>query len=371
MSGNILNEDKSTLLKVLAEVKERDGLRADIQTMKQQRKRLLKQIQQEEKSIKDETLITLKKRKMELEDGYDRHLDKNRSDRKSVIDKKEKKKTERMNQRVKEETRSVYDEIKGYEADLKGLFRKNKVPSICSSKAYYALFAPSGFVEKLKMALILFGIFAAFPFVATLFLRGFVFSGTQNMKTLLTVLVPAIWIIVCLLLYFLIYIKTKIKHLEVIEEGRKIRDSIKACNKKIKAIDNSIKKDQDESVYKLDAYDKQVKKLDKEADSINEDRKNALKNFDEKTKSDIVDEINGRRKPKLEAMKKEKAELEQSIKQCEAKEADKSLKITNKYATYVGEDFCKADKLNDLLAIMEEHDLSTIGEAIAAYKGQR
>ena len=46
-------------------------------------------------------------------------------------------------------------------------------------------------------------------------------------------------------------------------------------------------------------------------------------------------------------------------------------KRQNKYAAILGEDLCRQDKLEDLIAIMQEGQANTVSEAIAVYKGQK
>ena len=58
------------------------------------------------------------------------------------------------------------------------------------------------------------------------------------------------------------------RNIELLKETRAIRDRIKANDKHAEAIKNSISKDQDESYYNLSSFDKKLKELDKEADSI-------------------------------------------------------------------------------------------------------
>lgn len=161
------------------------------------------------------------------------------------------------------------------------------------------------------------------------------------------------------------------RNIEVLKETRAIRDRIKANDKHIDAIKNSISKDQDESYYNLSSYDKKLKELDKEADSISDEKQDALKLFESDTKNIITDEINQRRLPELERLKDEKKELEKKIAQGEKKYSEMVLYISNKYAKYIGEDLCKEDKLSDLIALMEEGQADTVSEAINLYKGQK
>ena len=74
---------------------------------------------------------------------------------------------------------------------------------------------------------------------------------------------------------------------------------------------------------------------------------------------------------KDEEMKEEKANMENEIAAEEKRFSDQTLLIANKYAAILGEDLCRQDKLEDLIAIMQEGQADTVSEAIAVYKGQK
>ena len=92
--------------------------------------------------------------------------------------------------------------------------------------------------------------------------------------------------------------------------------------------------------------------------------------FEAETKQLIIDEINGRRLQTVDDMKAEKKELEEKIAKGEKMYSDKVLQITNQYASYLGEELCREDKLSSLIAIMEEGQAATVSEAINLYKGK-
>lgn len=184
-------------------------------------------------------------------------------------------------------------------------------------------------------------------------------------------LTVAIVVVLQLIIYFAIFNATKVKHADVLKQARSIKDKMKANDKQADAIKHSINKDKDESAYNLDAYDEKLANLEDEADSISDEKKEALKVFEDETKQAIIDEINGRRLQTLEDMKAEKKALDEKITKGEKKYSEKVLQITNQYASFIGEDMCKEDKLNDLIAIMADEQAETVAEAINVYKGQK
>ena len=150
--------------------------------------------------------------------------------------------------------------------------------------------------------------------------------------------------------------------MDAMTQARSIRDKMIANKKQANAIRHSINKDHDDSQYNLDAYDEKMDNLDAEADAIGKEKQEALRSFEE---------VNNRRLPALEAMKEEKANMENEITAEEKRFSDQTLLIANKYAAILGEDLCRQDKLEDLIAIMQEGQANTVSEAIAVYKGQK
>ena len=371
MPENVFNENADYLVSARDEVIKRDNMAAELEKMRMQQKRLSKNIASEEKSIADEIASTLKKRKQEIAATYDDRLDDNRARKKKVASKRDKKKNQRVNERIEDETKHIRENDRELDVELKTLLKKNKVPSFCASKMYFYMFMPRG-VEILAMLFGFIVYFAAIPALVMEIVRRYVLEDKKDINMAFwCVLIVAVMVVIQLILYFVIYNSTKIKHNDVIKQARSIRDKMKANKRQMNAIKNSINKDKDESVYNLGAYDEKLADLDKEADTISDEKQGALKVFEDETKQLIIDEINSRRLQTLEDMKAEKKELEDNITKGEQLYSEKVLQITNQFASYLGEDLCREDKLSDLIALMEEGQAETVSEAITLYKGQK
>lgn len=372
MPENVFNEKADFLLQVRDEVAKRDSMAAELDKMKTYQKKLNKNIVAEEKSIADEIASTIKKRKQEISATYDDRLDDNRARKKKVASKRDKKKNQRMNERIEDETKHIKENNRDLEVELKTLLKKNKVPSYCSTKLYFIMFNPHGMGEIFAMLLSFLVYFAGIPGLVALLVKNFYLEGKKDInEAFWVVLIVALGVILQLIIYFLIFNSTKVKHGDVMAQARSIRDKMKANDRQADAIKVSINKDKDESAYNLDSYDEKMAKLDEEADTIGDEKKEALKVFEEKTKQLIIDEINGRRLQTLEDMKAEKKELEEKITKGEKMYSDKVLQITKDYASYLGEDMCKQDKLNDLISLMADGEAETVSQAISLYKGQK
>lgn len=372
MPENVFNEKEDYLISVRNEVRKRDSMGTELDRMRAQQKKLGKSIASEEKSISDEIAATIRKRKQEIADTYDDRLDDNRARKKKVESKRDKKKNQRMNQRIDDETKYIRENTRELEVEVKTLLKKNKVPSFCSSKLYFTMFMPRGIGEIGAMLISFLIYFAGVPAAVMFLIRKFVLEDKKDINMAFwCALIVAVAVVIQLLIYFMIFNTTKIRHNDIIRQARSIQDKIKANKRQADAIKNSINKDKDDSVYNLDAYDEKLSNLDKEADTIGEEKQESLRVFEEETKQLIIDEINSRRLQTLEDMKAEKKTLEDKITKGEEKYSEKVLQITNQFASFLGEDLCKEDKLSDLIALMEEGQAATVSEAISLYKGQK
>jgi uncharacterized protein (UPF0333 family) len=372
MAENAFNENREYLVAARDEVKKRDDIAARIDQLKGQQKKMSRSIASEKKSISDEISQTIKKRKQEITESYDKRLDDNRMRKKKVENKRDKKKAERINKRIEGETKHISRDTKELQVEIKSLFKKEGVPGYCAKHLFYIMFWPRGFVELMQAFLSYIIYFVGVPAVITFIFDKIIFEKKENINVAFwCVLVAAIVVILQLIIYFVLYNSTKNKHYSVIEQGRCIWDKIKANKRQEKAIRNSINKDKDESQYKLDAYDEQMSNLDGEADEIIREKKAALREFEEETVGHITDEINHRRLPKLESLEDEKRSLDNEIEENESMYSDQAMLVTKEYASYLGEDLCKYERIQSLISLMEDGHAQTVSDAISIYKGAK
>ena len=113
------------------------------------------------------------------------------------------------------------------EKELRRLFKENNVPVLCSSGLYYTMFMPKGIREHLRKLLYIVFFAVAIPGVVLFILWHTGFSYFHyDRRVLVTIAIAVIWVVFFIVIYFNIYVRTKIRYLEVIREGRKYRDAI-------------------------------------------------------------------------------------------------------------------------------------------------
>ena len=253
MPENVFNEKADYLVKAREEVVKRDNMAAELDKMRAYQKKLSKNITAEEKSIADEIASTIKKRKQEISSTYDERLDDNRARKKKVANKRDKKKNQRMNERIEDETKHIKQNNRELEVEMRTLLKKNKVPSYCSSKLYFLMFNPHGMGEIIGMLISFLIYFAGVPAAVAILVRNFVLEKKEDVNIAFwCVLIVSVVVVLQLIIYFVLYTRTKVKHGDIIKQARSIRDKMKANDRQADAIKVSINKDKDESSYNLD-----------------------------------------------------------------------------------------------------------------------
>lgn len=367
-SENVFNENQEYLIKAKELVTAIDDMQDGLEQARLSQKKTARSISQEEKGLADEISTTLKNRKNEIEDEYDKQLSSNGAKIRQLQSKKDKKKSERMGSRIESETAELNEKNRQLALKAKELYKQNHVSSFCNTGFFYCMFIPSGFGELVKLFLLIIVFCAGVPGVADLALM--LAFKSEDVNPLAYVVIALSVIIAEFILYFIVYNMTKVKYLDIVREGRKLRNRIKANNKQIHAIKSSITRDKDESVYNLGKYDEKLRELEGEREDISNRKMEAIKVFENDTKKVITDEITGRRQPKIDSLKGEQKRLESQINDMETRLSDMQTQLTDSYVTFLGRDLCTEEKLSDLIAIMNEGAAGTVSGAIEIYKGE-
>lgn len=370
MADRGFSERKEYLIKAKEELQKRDDIASQVSQLKSQTKKLNRNIASEEKSIADEINSTIKKRRNEILSAYDGRLGENRAKKKSVASKRDKKKEQRMGDRFDRETKHIRQNDRELRAEMHSLLRQNRLPSFCGKKLYFVMFDANG-MEEFGLKIIAFLVyFAGIPGILTLLFKAMFLNEKKDINVpFWCTLIAAIFVVIMLLVYFAIYNKTKHEHKEVLEQARSIQDKINANKRQTNAIRSSIHRDTDESQYNLGAFDEKLANLEQEADAINSEKQDALKTFEDETIKVITDEVNGRRLQGLEDMKQQRDKKEQELSQMESAYQEQLQLIAEQYATSLGNDLCRKDRLDILIKLMEDGEARTVSEAIAVLKG--
>lgn len=357
---NILSEGIETLNIIKRNLLELNECKEKTVQLTMEEKKLEKRIESKERDIQDEITVTVKKRKDEIEKTFDEQIDKTKSKMKKVLNKKEKLKDAKVSERIEEETGELVEENKKLFIDIKNIFKENSIPKIYNSSLYYCLYFPSNFKDFLIILVFIVIAFIGIP-------CGIYFGVLPERKIIYLIAIYFITVILICGLYLFINNISKAKYLDNIIQAKQLRIQIRANKRKVKAIKKSILKDKDESRYGLDKINQERMEMEACLKEIENQKQEAILNFENTTKLVIATEIKTKYQEELNNLKLNYENLHNEINQYDIKINEMILYMVNNYEAYIGKEFLRADKIDELIQLMETRGKATISEGLVAY----
>ena len=330
------------------------------ETLAQEEKKRLRVLETERKAVADAVNSTVKRRRDEIEKSYDDELGKLQDKLKRTRTRREKAKNQGIKERIKEETQELHAHNRELSVRMRTLFQSDRVPFVCKSPLYYALYFPRGFKEFLTV-LITFAI-------CFLLIPCGIYKLLPEQKTLYLAMIYGVDVVVFGGLYILIGNWTKDRHLAALQEGRSIRSLIAANNRKIAVITSSIRRDRSEALYDLEKYDDEISQMEQDLEETAKKKKDALNTFENVTKTILTDEITSNSRAKLEQLKEGHQEVESRLHYTETVIKEKRIFITDTYECYLGKEFLNPEKLDALKHILDNSTAVNLSEVIAEYR---
>jgi len=326
-------------------------------------KRLDKAIAAEKKSVQDLISVTVKKRKDEVESSYDKEISSSKENIKKITLKREKAKNQEIKERISDETAILREHNRELKMQRNTIFKQNGVPKFCNSTFYYSLYFTKTFKEFLILIVTVTMCFLAVPSAIYYFL--------PVKKTIYMVGIYFVTVILFGGIYMAINNMTKVKYLEILSRGRRIRNSIYANNKNIKIITRTILKDKNDKVYNLDNFDDEISRLEGEISAICKRKQEALSNFENVTKNIIADEITGNSSERIMKLQEQLYDISEKCKEAEAANKAQSILITDTYEIYLGREFLNEERLVKLIDIINNKEADNISEAIQVFRSNK
>lgn len=358
--SNLLSGGVDKLKEIKESLLELHGYEEKNNTLNASEEKLEKNIETLEKSIAEETQTTTRKRRQEIEDTFDKQIEKTRSRIKKIQDRRDKNKDKKVSQRVDTETALLKEENRTLNLEAKSVLKLKKVPAYCNTKFYYALYAPRCFTDFLIVIIMLLLILVAIP-------CGLYFFVLPDKKIMYLILIYVVTVIIFGLIYVIIGNHTKEKHPDEIKRVKGIRQTIRVNKRKIKVIKNNIRKDRDESAYGLENFDEELSKLNQEITEFATQKKEALATFDNTTIPVIAAEIQGENEDQLKGFKTRYEETQKEAKKAEINMKALAIKIASEYEAFIGKDLMSMERLDSLINIIQAGSANNISEAIAYF----
>lgn len=328
-------------------------------------KQLRRQLDAERKAAEDSIALTVKKRREEINSSYDKEIAKGQDRLRRARQKREKAKNQGMRERIAEETSALHAHNRELRLKLRSLLQKERLPRFCGSTWYYALYMPRTLKEVGMLILFILFFFAALPWGIYLLI------GETVRKSWMLIVIYLLDILGAGGLYLAVANHTKVGHLEAVRQGRLIRDTIYANQKKIRLITNTIRRDRNEAIYDLEKYDDEIARTEQELAEITRKKQEALSTFDSVTRNIISDEIWNNSKDKIDYLQEEQAKREQRLEAADQQIKSLSLEITDRYESYIGKEFMQPERLEELSRLIRSGQAANLSDAVSQYKAGR
>lgn len=354
---NVLAGGIETLYAMKESLLELEGYKEKSLELAKEEEQLERAILAKEKAIEDEINEVTKKRKDEIELSFEEQINKIKTRIKKVKNKKDKLKDSKISKRIEIETAELIEERRQLKEEMKSIFRIHHISRLHNNEFYYSIFMPQGLRDLLVIVITIL--------ICFLFLPVGIYHFLLPQKFIWIVLTYFITVIVFGGIYFRINHVTKEKNQAGAKKLKDVRKRLLQNARRIKAIEKSIRKDKDESVYGLDKYNKEIAQLESEFINITEEKKTALADFEANTKLIISKEIKERQKIELDELKRTYDKVYEEQRNAEEKVTKYSLDISRNYESFVGKENMSIVKIERLIEIMETGEVKKISEAIA------
>lgn len=341
-------------------VKELEQLKQKQEQLENDEQKLEKNLQAKQRAVADTITATLKQRTEEISKSYDVEISKAQEQLKKVRAKREKAKNQGVKERIEEDTATLVKENQDLASRMKLLFQNNHVPGYCRSGYYYALYFTRGIKEAGWLLLTLLICFLAIP-------CG-VYYLIPERKSFYLIIIYLAAILIFGGLYVTVGNRTKLKYMDVLKEGRTIRNKIRTNRREMKVIAKTIRKDKNEAVYNLQKFDDEIAQLTQDVDQTTRKKKEALNTFDTVTRTIISDEIMGNHKEELDQLQNSLEETTENLKAMRILIKETALSMTDHYEVYMGKEFMTQERLDSLDRIIRNGAAANISEAIVVFK---
>ncbi len=360
---NILYGDIEELKRIRDEIKAHEKVKTKVNDATLERDKYEKDIEAEEKLLADTIDATIKKRREQVVENFDKELKSAQDRLKKVRNKRDKAKNQGIEARIKAETAEIEQENKTLKEEIKTYLKLKKIPAVFNIDYLYGLFFPRGTKDLVNLLILAIIFIVALPTVII------------NVLSLHIIIEVILFIIIAALFpaaYVLVYRYARIKNKLIFMEKREQYLKINKNKAQIKRIKRRIKRDKNEEQYNLAGFDDDIVDIEDAINDIVNKKNIVLNEFEAITKNEIIDEINARELPKIESLKRELNRVSIELKGYNDTQKNMAMDLTVKYGAYLGAENMTISKIDAIINIMQTDDkIQTIGDAINMLKATR
>jgi len=360
---NILTGNMTCLNQIKADIKAHNSTKEKFESIKVTVKDLERSIESSEKVIKEEIESTLKTRREAVELGFNKEIENDQEKLKKIQSNRDKAKLKGVKERIAVETSSLREDNIGMKDEIKAAFKSNKIPEFCNTRLFLALFMTKGIKDILVCIVTFLITFLAVP--------SAIYYFVPNMQDWSLIVIYVVIAAIVFAIYKIISERVRFAHFEIIQGLIITRDRITENKRKISKIVRAIKKDKNEEMYGLDSFDEKINIIISDIEKFEAKKSLALEDFNNLVKPNIIEEIEGKDRDRIKALKVDLEKKSMLLTETEDKVKEQRIYITSNYEAYLGNEFITPDKLEALAEIINTGGAETIGKAMAVYKTKK
>ena len=160
---NILTGDLAVLDQIIGDLKEHRKNKEQLEKLNEIAKDLTKNIENDERELKEEIDGRIKESTASICEGYDKAIDSEKSKLKDIQSQRDKAKMAGVKERIANETKELRNQNEEFEKQIKDAFKMEKVPMYCSRRFYRIMIQTRGFADSAVYTLILLVLFLGIP----------------------------------------------------------------------------------------------------------------------------------------------------------------------------------------------------------------
>ncbi len=357
-------DQKEYLQSARTAVIELENWKETLDTVTAEEKKLDRELSGQRKAVADEIQSTVKKRRDELAETYDSQIRKEQEKLRAEKNKRAKEREKGVKNRMEEETASLVAQNSGLKTQIKELFSQKAVPGICNNGFFYALFFPGSLKEILIFALTALIWVAGIP--------GIIYAliPAAKRKPLHFILIAVAFLIVFVVVYIVINNLVKVRHYAPLKEGKLLRQKIASNKGRIARIKKGIRKDKNDEMYDLGEFDRNIAELESGIAGLEQQKADAINLFEQQTDPMIRQEIQENNRERLETLEGELNDRIARRRQAEDEIRSRTIAISQDYETVIGKENMAADKLDEILNIVDSENPANLTEAVQIYRSR-
>lgn len=359
---NILYGSIEDLKDIHGALETQTGLRVQIASEMSRKQNLAKDIEAEEKLLRETIETTIKKRREQVVSNFDKEMSKAQDRLKKTRSERSKAKSKGIEARIKEETAETVQENKNLRDEIRTIFRQKGAWKHLDNRLIYILYYPRSAKEK-----VMFLLAAAAGLIIVPTLAVWMTHAFWLLRVLEYILVAGIFAG----LYALGYRYARVQYRDAFSETKLQRMSILKNESKIKRKIRAIKKDKDDDRYGLGEFDDDIRELEQHINDIVARKNAALGDFERTTKPDIEEEITSRDIGKIEKLRREQTEVSLKLKELEEQQKNVTINISTNYTAYIGEENMNIDRIEKMMVLVGDGRAKTIGDAVNILKNSQ